>query len=333
VSIGLPVYNCAVTLDAAVRSILNQTFRDWELLLIDDGSTDETVRLARSYADQRIRVFEDDKHLGLAARLNQAVSLGRGRYFARMDGDDVSYPERLALQVEYLEGHPEIDLLGGGILIVGRCGEALGTRESRTTHEQICGRPWAGFYLAHPTWVGRMEWFREHPYRPQAVRCEDQDLLLRTYENSHFAALPEIVLGYREEELSLKKILLGRRSYVRSAFSKSFQKHRYSLGWRALLVHVFKGLIECAAVGTGLNYRILRHRALPTLEETKRRWIEIWQQVQMDGQSSRTFDSIVSKNAARARPLGELPDLYSTPRRVEKQPRERQGPQQISKNR
>src|SRR5271157_2334580 len=93
VSIGMPVYNCARTLDIAIRSIVKQTFPNWELLLIDDGSADETVGICRSFCDPRVQVIADGAHKGLVARLNQAIDLSRGRYFARMDGDDVCYPE------------------------------------------------------------------------------------------------------------------------------------------------------------------------------------------------------------------------------------------------
>ena len=276
VSIGMPSYNCAPTLDAAVRSILNQTFCDWELLLIDDGSTDGTLDIARKYPDPRICVYADGSHAGLVARLNQAIELGRGKYFARMDGDDVSYPDRLELQVEFLEKHQEIDLLGGGLLIFGRNGRVLGTREQRITHEQICRRPWAGFYLAHPTWLGKMDWFRRHRYRPDAVRCEDQDLLFRTYANSQFAALPEIVLGYREAELSLRKILLGRRSFARLVVREAFRKNQHLIGVAAAVEQALKGFIDCVAIGTGLGYRILKHRALPVDEAVIRRWMEVF---------------------------------------------------------
>lgn len=277
VTIGLPMYNCATTLDRAIRSILNQTFCDWELLLVDDGSTDKTVDLARAYSDARVRIYTDGRHAGLVARLNQATDLGRGKYFARMDGDDISYPERLALQVKYLEAHDEIDLLGGGMLIFGRGGGVLGVRECGITHEEICRRPWAGFYLAHPTWIGKIEWFRKHRYRAEAVRCEDQDLLLRTYENSRFAALSEIVLGYREEELSLTKILSGRRNFARSVVRKAFQRGSYLRGVGAVVEQILKGLTDCVAVGTGLGYCILRHRALPADSTAKRRWMEVWE--------------------------------------------------------
>ena len=280
VSIGMPVYNCAATLDTAVRSILNQTFSKWELLLVDDGSTDETLCAARASRDPRIRVFADGLHQGLVARLNQAIGLSRGKYFARMDGDDVSYPERLALQVRYLEEHAEIDLLGGRMLVFGRGGQVLGAQENRTTHEDICRRPWAGLRLAHPTWIGRMEWFRKHLYRSNAVRCEDQDLLLRTYQNSRFAALSEIVVGYREEELSLRKNVAGRRSFVRSVVRKAIPKRQYAIAAGVIVEQILKGLAECVAIGTGLPYRILRNRALPVDEAAVRRWMEVWDEVQ-----------------------------------------------------
>ena len=279
VSIGMPVYNCAATLDTAVRSILNQTFSKWELLLVDDGSTDETPCAARAYRDPRIRVFADGLHQGLVARLNQAIGLSCGKYFARMDGDDVSYPERLALQVRYLEEHAEIDLLGGRMLVFGRGGQVLGAQENRTTHEDICRRPWAGLRLAHPTWIGRMEWFRKHLYSLKAVRCEDQDLLLRVYENSRFAALSEIVVGYREE-LSLRKNVAGRRSFVRSVVREAIPKRQYAIAAGVIVEQILKGLVECVAIGTGLRYRILRNRALPVDEAAMRRWMEVWEEVQ-----------------------------------------------------
>jgi glycosyltransferase involved in cell wall biosynthesis len=280
VSIGMPVYNCGRMLDAAVRSILNQTFSEWELLLVDDGSTDETLSVARGYKDPRIRVLSDGSHQGLVARLNQAVGLSRGKYFARMDGDDVSYPERLALQVEYLEGHSEIDLLGGGILVFGSGGGVLGTHANPSSHEDICRRPWAGFYLAHPTWMGRREWFLKNRYRTEAVRCEDQDLLLRTYEKSRFAAVPEIVLGYREEELSLRKNLVARRSFVRSVVREAIAKRHYAIAAGVIIEQALKGLTECVAIGTGLRYRVLRSRAMPVDDGAMREWAGVWEKVQ-----------------------------------------------------
>lgn len=279
VSIGMPTLNNATTVGVAVHSILNQTFSDWELLLIDDGSTDGTPRVLKTFVDSRIRVFADGKHLGHAARLNQAVGLSRGEYFARMDGDDVSYPERLAAQVEYISKHLGVDLLGGGVLVFGRDGKACGVRKCPVAHKEICRRPWAGFRLAHPTWLGKIEWFRKHPYRREVPFCQDQDLLLRTFEVSNFAAVPEIVLGYREV-LSLKKILMSRRAFASALVRHGFRKRDYKFAGLGPLEQIGKAVVDCVATKTGLNYRILRHRALPADQETLRRWSNVWERAQ-----------------------------------------------------
>src|SRR5690348_1576876 len=111
ITIGMPVRNCERTVAAAIRSILNQTCGNWELLIIDDESEDNTVEVASWFRDQRIHLLSGNVHAGLPARLNQAVRRGSGKYFARMDGDDISFPQRLERQVAYLEARPEVDLL------------------------------------------------------------------------------------------------------------------------------------------------------------------------------------------------------------------------------
>lgn len=279
ISIAMPVYNCERWLARSLRSLVHQTCDDWELLLIDDGSTDRTLEIAQSFPDSRIHLLVDRSHRGLIARLNQAIDRAGGKYLARMDGDDIAYPKRLEMQTRYLDAHPEVDLLGGGILVFKRDGEVLGTREVRTSHQQICRRPWSGFYLPHPTWIGRAGWFRKHRYRPGALRCEDQELLLRTHKESQFAALGEIVLGYREEELSLRKILTGRRSFVRCVLSRAKAAEEYALATAVLADQLFKGTIDCVAIATGLHYRLLRHRALPANAFQRSEWASVWNQV------------------------------------------------------
>jgi glycosyltransferase involved in cell wall biosynthesis len=276
VSIGMPVFNCEKTLTIAIRSILNQTYDNWELLLLDDGSTDRTLEVARSFDDPRISVLTDHSHKGLVPRLDQAIEISRGEYFARMDGDDVAYPERLELQTKYLEQHPEVDLLGCGMLVFKGDGVVVGSRPAPETHEEICRRPWAGFHLYHPTWMGRMEWFRKHRYRPEAIRAEDQDLLLRTYQTSRFAALKTILLGYREDSLSLSKILLGRRTFTRSTVLDAVSKNQYPRAATSVLEQLLKAAIDIMAIGTGLNYHLLRQRALPADEVVKERWSQMW---------------------------------------------------------
>jgi glycosyltransferase involved in cell wall biosynthesis len=175
VSIVMPVYNAEQTLYAAIRSIVTQTHQNWELLILDDGSTDESLRIAGGFCDDRIRILSDGLHLGIVARLNQALDEAKGEYVARMDSDDISYPYRLEKQLSYLAQNPNVDLVGSLVLVFGSGGRAIGKRSLPERHDQICAKPIGGFPMQHPTYLGRAEWFRRYKYRDEAVRCEDQD--------------------------------------------------------------------------------------------------------------------------------------------------------------
>jgi len=279
VSIGMPAYNCERTVVASVRSILKQSFQDWELLVMDDGSTDRTLEMVHSFQDSRIKMHADGKHLGLVPRLNQAVVMSDGKYFARMDADDVAYPERLERQMDYLRRHPAIDVVACGLVVFGEGGLALGTRRFEQCHDGICSRPWAGFPMPHPTWMGRTEWFRTHPYDARAVRAEDQVLLLRSYRNSRFACLPEILQGYQESRLVLRSILRGRFSFTNAVFREYCSRGAYFTALCGTMEQSAKAVLDILAITTGLNYRILRHRALPTAEDAVRRWSDVWLEV------------------------------------------------------
>ncbi|WEK03792.1 MAG: glycosyltransferase family 2 protein [Candidatus Devosia phytovorans] len=212
VTIAMPVFNGGLYVAAAVRSIVAQSFADWELLIIDDGSTDGALGRLSELADYRIRLIRDGRNLGLAARLNQAIEQARGRYFARMDHDDVAHPERLHHQLLYMEGNPAVDLLGTKCVAISEDYEILGEFPFSATHAEICRRPWLGFYLAHPTWLGRTDWFRRHRYaQPAPFRCEDQELLLRAHANSTYHALATPLLAYRvRNRVELRSLLRTR---------------------------------------------------------------------------------------------------------------------------
>ena len=111
ISVVLPVYNCADYVAEAVQSILDQTFSNFEFLIIDDGSTDATSNVLQGFRDPRIRSITQENH-GLAFTLNRGLELSRGRYVARQDADDISLPDRLGKQVAFLEAHPACALVG-----------------------------------------------------------------------------------------------------------------------------------------------------------------------------------------------------------------------------
>ena len=224
-SIGMPIFNAGRYLRQAVLSILQQTCSRWELIIIDDASTDGALDTIQDLHDPRIRIIRGTDNRGLAARLNEAVGLARGRYFARMDQDDISHPERLARQLAFLESQPEVDVVGARCLLIDGEDRVSGVLEFPEQHEEVCRRPWRGILMPHPTWFGKTDWFRNHRYRsPGPYFCEDQELLLRTHRSARFAVLPESLLAYRMRgPVPLAKLF-------RTRITLAFLQFRYFLG-------------------------------------------------------------------------------------------------------
>ena len=277
ISIAMSVRNCGKTVATAVRSILNQTCSDWELIVINNGSTDETLSELRRFHDPRIVMYSDGQSKGLPARLNEALSWASGPYFARMDGDDVSYPQRLEIQLDYLRLHPEVDLVGGGVMVFGNNGHARGKRMTPETHSDICRSPYGGFSIAHPTFFGKTDWFRRFGYREIADRCEDQDLLLRAFRMSCFANVPCMVLGYHEQlDVSVSKILRGRRFFARMVLAEYARNGQIVVGVLGGVEQFLKGVVDVVAVLTGMPYRLLRHRAMSATSQEVEQWEKVW---------------------------------------------------------
>jgi len=278
ISVLLVVRNVEATIGAAVRSILQQTVDDWELLLIDDGSRDATVERMRRFDDSRIRLFVDGQARGLASRLNEGLREARGEFVARMDGDDVSYPERFAVQGAFLRAHPHVDLVGAAAVVFRGAGNAYGVRRVPERHEQICRPPW-GFSVLHPTFFARTAWLREWGYRASNARAQDQELLLRSHFKSTFANVPQLLLGYREERVSIRKSLRGRREYLRSVATTYGARGEYRPIAAVAVVHAARFAADVGAVALGRTRTMLRHRAMPATPEELSRWRDVWASV------------------------------------------------------
>jgi len=199
VSVVMPVYNAGGFLEEAVESVLTQTFEDFEFIVIDDGSADDSSAALRQFADARMRVVRQENR-GLVASLNRGIELARGKYIARMDADDRCEPNRFDLQVDYLDHHPEIALLGGSIATMDENGNQLAPCVAfPAAHEQI----WAG--------IGRRPWMFCHPavmfrrdaaieaglYRSEFAHAEDAEFFARLMTRHQAANLPEVLLNYR----------------------------------------------------------------------------------------------------------------------------------------
>lgn len=276
VTVVMPVRNCEKTVAVAIRSVLNQTFYDWKMLVLDDGSTDGTLAEMRRFDDARITVLHDKQSKGLPARLNEGIEQPAGGYYARMDGDDVCYPRRFELQVGYLETHPEVDLVGGGLCVFGKEGRVLGKRIHPADHNSICRRPYSGFPMSHPVFLGKSEWFRLWRFKVEAGGACDQDLLLRSFAQSRFANIPDILIGYREEKIVLHKCFTYRMAFCRSLMANC-RGGRY---WRTALglaLAAAKMSMDTIAVCSGLQHHLLRHRARPASQAEIAQWRQVWQ--------------------------------------------------------
>ncbi len=270
-SIGLPVFNAGRFLAGALQSIFAQTIADWELIVVDDGSTDQAWEVVDQLSDPRVRAFRDGEHRGLAARLNQINTLARGQFIARMDADDLCHPERIERQVAYLRQHPEIDAVSTSLGVLDRRGEVAGWRRAPVTHEAICRNPLRGFGFAHPAMLARTEWARQHRYREENRRCEDWELLMRACGHSKLANLTDCLYFYREfDSFSLV-------NYARSKAGQAFAQVRLCKAYsrRSLFLSAMRhfshiGIYVCAyAAGTHdwlIQYR--SQRPTPEIKES-----------------------------------------------------------------
>jgi glycosyltransferase involved in cell wall biosynthesis len=275
VSIAMPFYNAEQTIGAAIRSILLQSYPDWELLLCDDGSADASLAVARSFGDPRIVLWGDRRRLELGARLNECIARARGQYLARMDADDVAYPRRLERQLRYLEEHPEVDLAGGWAVLFAGAGAAFGKRTDPPAHRDITRWPLYSFKLIHPTFMAKTAWFRRYWYRADAIRCEDHDLLYRARESSRYANLPEIMLGYRQGTMDLRKRLRSRWMWSRCAWQYLGVAGRLRVG----AVELLKNCRDVLAVAAGADGAWLRARATALTDAELHEWRQVWASV------------------------------------------------------
>jgi glycosyltransferase involved in cell wall biosynthesis len=283
VSVIMSMRNSAATVQAAVRSVRLQTLGDWELVVVDDGSSDQGSSMVSAFDDGRIRLIRESSRAGLAARLNQAVALSRGEFIARMDADDICFPDRLAHQVARLKQEPDIDVLAGSAVVFATDARLVGELPVGLTHEEITAHPVRGFPFPHPTWCGRAQWFRQNPYDPKLMKAQDQDLLLRTFKSSRFAALDEVLIGYRQNALELVKMLSGRRVYIASLWGHAQRSGELLPALQGIAAQLFKGGVDIATVGLGVNRLAQRQRLRPVRPAVAKRWQELRQQLCLRG--------------------------------------------------
>ena len=198
VSVLMPVYNGARYLALAIESILNQTYPYFQLIVIDDGSTDETESILEQFKDPRILTLKQD-HQGLIAALNKGLAAASGQYIARMDSDDISLPSRFASQVQFLDAHPDVGIVGTACHIIDGGGRLQHVQRWPSSDVHIRWALLLTSPFAHPTVMCRRDLLFDHhlAYDEAYTSAEDYDLWTRLLEHTHGANLDEPLLQYR----------------------------------------------------------------------------------------------------------------------------------------
>lgn len=209
----MPVYEAERYLEEAIESILAQSMDDFELIALEDGSSDDSPRILAALAvrDDRVRVHAAP-HEGLLRRLNEGIELARGTYIARMDADDISYPDRFKRQFAYMEAHPDCFAVGTFVDEIDPDGRTIRPLHIETTHEAIDDRliKGDGGALMHPAAMYRSDALRRvGGYREGLEGGEDMDLHLRLSELGRLANIPERLFLYRKH---FQGVTLSRRA-------------------------------------------------------------------------------------------------------------------------
>lgn len=199
VSVLMSVHNDLQYLRESVHSILNQTFGDFEFILIDDGSTDGSGDLLKDLSDPRVKLLVNPSNLGLTASLNLGLDLARGKYLARMDADDISEPQRLERQVEFLEAHPQIGIVGCSRHLIDEVGKTVAIAPALEDDLSIRWKCLMGNPFAHPTVMIRRQVLLNHSlrYDPTFRTAQDYELWTRLLPCTQAANLPEPLVRYR----------------------------------------------------------------------------------------------------------------------------------------
>ena len=271
VSVVMAVYNEQPYLEEAVQSILGQTFEDFEFIIVNDGSTDGSKDVLERFAerDDRIRLIHQENR-GLIPSLNRGLSMAKGRYVARMDGDDVSHARRLERQVQLLNAHPEVGVVGTKIEYIDVEGRVTGHWPLPTNPEVIAGRLLFNNCLCHPSIVARRTLLRElGGYAEWAKYAEDYELWTRAVKTSRIKNVCETLLKLRRHEGSVT--VSKRVEQIRMCGQVAFKLHQDLLGSAAnqqhskFLVWMETKGIEKAVEETGVQDFVAVHEYLRVL--------------------------------------------------------------------
>jgi len=246
ISIGLPFFNAELYLEDAIKSVFAQTYVDWELILIDDGSSDKSLEIAESINDSRVRVFSDGKNKKLAARLNEIVKLAKYDIIARMDADDLMSPTRLERQLKELESNSNFDLVSTGVFSMTNDKQVTGVRGSECINVSLEDLLSKKVGVVHAAILGRKQWFERNKYNVKLKTAQDYELWVRTEAKDDFNILliKDPLYYYREEgNVTLEKLHRAYK-YERILFRKYAVSNKILLICKSYLKTIVVSILD-----------------------------------------------------------------------------------------
>ncbi|OHA18448.1 MAG: hypothetical protein A2664_00700 [Candidatus Taylorbacteria bacterium RIFCSPHIGHO2_01_FULL_46_22b] len=302
VSVLMPAYNAEKYLRESVLSILKQTFTDFELIIINDGSTDQTLSVAKSFTDPRIKIIDNKQNSGLVAVRNQAIKAAQGKYIAWLDSDDIALPKRLEKQVVFMDRHPDQGLLGTAVALIDESGKRTGVRwKNKTPAEEMLVVMLFHNCFTQSSVMIRKSAIPQDGYREGFAPAEDYDLWIRIAENWKCSNLPEILTEYRKYagsvsgsntpkgQVSIEKVVRNElEKFGINPTEEEYRIHRTSYGYsgtdmleflkrrESWLTHLISVNAERKKIDPVLFEKIISDRWLISCASNARRGLSVW---------------------------------------------------------
>ena len=244
----MPVRNAGDFVVEAVQSIQGQTFRNWELIIVDDASTDNTPNIIKNLAngDKRIRILRNIERMGPSKSANKAISKAGGEYIARMDADDISLPDRLNSEIKFLSKNKQAIAVGGQCIVIDKLGKEMGKKTFPVEAKDIKSMIFTSIPIQQPTLMVRKSLLPENFswYEDTLDVAEEVDLLFRLFEYGDIYNLPEFVLKYRihDKNTSLKN---PKRTFLLTLKTRAISvlKYGYKPTVKGLLMTVMQFIV------------------------------------------------------------------------------------------
>lgn len=267
ISVILPTYNNEETIFNSIRSILNQSYKDFELIIINDCSTDKTKQVIMSFDDSRIIYLENNKNLGRAKSRNIGIEKAKGNYIAVMDGDDISVTERFDIQLNYLKKNPSIDLVASNIIFF-KNNKVLGVSDVKTNSPRNLNFFLRPIGLPHVTWMVRKDFFENFKYNSNIFMTIDQDLLLRSYKSLNYFLLKKPLVFVNEPNKAKTKFKLKQLYVLLLARLKFMNSHKLYFQFPIILfVFIVSSIFYTFGLRTNKISKTLNHHYQNLLNE------------------------------------------------------------------